>query len=134
MPLSAGQTFLYPLKDGYREHLWIIATDPDESGFVAVVNITSLRGSKDQTIVIRRGEHPFVQWDSCVYYLMAEIKSESDIQAHFDCGEAQVRDSLTPALLEDVVAGFAASDFTRERVRNNVRASRENARNAKTGD
>ena len=65
---------------------------------------------------------------------MAEIKSESDIQAHFDCGEAQVRDSLTPALLEDVIAGFAGSDFTRERVRNYVRASRENARNAKTGD
>jgi len=45
-------------------HLWVIATDPDETGTFAVASFTSLRGAKDQTVVARKGEHPFLKWDS----------------------------------------------------------------------
>jgi hypothetical protein len=52
MSFRAGQTFLYPLTAAEKPHLWVIATDPDAETQFAVVSFTTLRGSKDQTVLI----------------------------------------------------------------------------------
>jgi hypothetical protein len=37
-------------------HLWIVATAPGSDGLFAIVSLTSLKGSKDQTFILRSGE------------------------------------------------------------------------------
>ena len=87
--IYAGLTFLFPMNDTHQiEHLWVVATNPDKDELVAVVNITTLQGAKDQTVVLRSGEHQFVKHDSCVNYTMAEIVKVEKLQERFGSGRA----------------------------------------------
>ena len=125
MAFHAGQTFLFPLDDeNQREHLWIIATEPNNDALFAIASLTSLRGAKDQTVIFRKAEHPFLKWDTCISYAQAEIMSVEKLQAHLQCGRARMHLDATPAVLQLVMRGFSASDFTKNRVRDFVRAAR----------
>lgn len=125
MAFVAGQTFLYPIDNPTATpHLWVIATPPDTDGFFVVVNFTSLKGSKDQTMIIRAGEHPFVRWDTAVNYALAEITDGASLEAKLASGAAELRQPLSTHLLDDVAAGLTASGFTRNRVRSYAQRSR----------
>lgn len=113
----AGQTFLYPLgENAGTAHLWVIATEPNDEGLFAFVSLTSLKGAKDQTVILRKGEHPFLKWDTCVAYALAEISDVDKLQAFVDSRLAKPHEDISPEVLEEIVAGFAASDFTRRRI------------------
>jgi len=117
----SGQTFLFPLNDeNQREHLWIIATEPDREDLFAIASFTSLKGAKDQTVILQRAEHPFLKWDTCISYAQAEIMSIEKLQAHVQCGRAKMHCDASPAILKLVLEGFSASDFTKNRVRDFV--------------
>jgi hypothetical protein len=121
----AGQTFLFPLNDeNQREHLWIIATEPSSERLFAIASFTSLRGAKDQTVIFRAAEHPFLKWDTCISYAQAEIMSVEKLETHLQCGRARMHKDATQAVLQLILAGFSASDFTKNRVRDFVRAAR----------
>ena len=98
------------------EHLWVVATNPNEDELVAVVNITTLRGAKDQTVVLRSGEHQFVKHDSCVNYTMAEIVKVEKLQERFGSGRAKRHSDMTANLTALVLGGFTASPFTKNRI------------------
>ena len=122
MPFHAGQTFLFPLNEGnQREHLWVIATEPNSAGLFAVVSFTSLKGAKDQTVILRKTEHPFLRWDTCVAYALAEIVNADDLHAYCQSGRAKMHQDVAPAILRLILDGFSASDLTRNRVRDFVR-------------
>lgn len=53
-----------------------------------ILNLTTLNGSKDQTVIIGKHEHPFVRWDTCVNYALADIPNVSKLQLYIDRGEA----------------------------------------------
>jgi hypothetical protein len=70
----AGQTFLYPLdEDNRTSHLWIIITEPNSEQRFAVASFTSLKGAKDQTVILGKAEHPFLKWETCVSSAQHEI-------------------------------------------------------------
>ena len=124
----AGQTFLYPLNQAETAHLWIIATNPNPEGEVAVVSFTSLRGAKDQTVIVRAREHDFVRWDTCVCYQLAEVTTTTAIKSKIDSGLAEMKSDVSAELLEEVLVGFTASDMTKNRVREFVRLYRAELR------
>jgi hypothetical protein len=125
VPFHAGQTFLFPLNDeNQREHLWIIATEPNSEGLFAIASFTSLMGAKDQTVIFHKAEHPFLKWDTCISYAQAETMSAEKLQAHLQCGRAKMHRDATPAVLQLVLQGFSGSDFTKNRVREFVRTAR----------
>ena len=123
MPFRAGQTFLFPLDDdNYQEHLWVIATEPNQDGVFAAVSFTSFKGAKDQTVVFRSGEHPFFKWDTCVSYALAEVTSVDALQKYLDGKTARMHADLDPERLKLVLDGFTASDRTKNRVREFIKA------------
>ena len=129
MPFRAGQTYLYPLDDDARtEHLWIIATEPDADGRFATASLTSLKGAKDQTVTLSKNEHPFIKWDSCILYRLAEIATIETPQGNLDGGSARMQQSVRADILELILDGFIASDFTKNRVRVFVREYRRAVR------
>lgn len=100
MPFSAGQTYLFPLNDDtLRAHLWIIATEPNEEGQFATACFTSLKGTKDQTVILQKREHKFIKWDTCVLYAAGEISSIEKLQAYLDCGKAKMYQDVPPDIL-----------------------------------
>jgi hypothetical protein len=50
--------------------------------------------------------------------------SVEKLQAHLQCGRARMHMDATPAVLQLVLGGFSASNFTKNRVRDFVRAAR----------
>lgn len=83
----------------------------------AIVSFSSLRGAKDQTVVLRASEHPFLRWDTCVTYGLADITSREKLQSLMDCGLAKMHtNDLAANLLALVLDGFFASPFTKKRV------------------
>lgn len=129
MPFHAGETFLFPLnEDSQKEHLWVIATEPNSDGLFAIVSFTSLKGAKDQTVILQRTEHPFLKWDTCIAYALAGIVSADDLHAYCECGRAKMHQDITPEILRLVLDGFSASDLTSKRVRDFVRDYRQATR------
>lgn len=127
MTFHAGQTFLYPLNDDNNsEHLWIIATEPNNDGVFAIASLTSLRGAKDQTVILHKGEHPFITHDTCISYAQAEITSAEKLEVRLQCGRAKMHVNATPKVLKDILDGFSAPNYTINRVREFIREVREN--------
>ena len=107
---------------GREEHLWVIATEPNADGLFAIASLTSLKGSKDQTIILSPGEHPFIKWPTCVAYAVADISSSEKLHSHLERGAAKMQQDASEKMLKLVLDGFAASDLTKKRVREFVLA------------
>lgn len=123
MVFHAGQTYLYPLNDESRqEHLWIIASEPDANGQFATASFTSLKGAKDQTVTFLRDEHPFIKRDTCILYALAEINTTEKLQAHLKSGDAKMHQDVPAEMLALILDGFTASNRTKNRVREFVKA------------
>ena len=125
MTFHAGQTFLFPLNDeARREHLWVIATEPNDEGQFATVSFTTLRGAKDQTMVFHKNEHPFLKWDTCILYQLAEISAIDKLESYLECGSARMHQDVPQLMLREILDGFTAFDYTKHGVRNFVREYR----------
>jgi hypothetical protein len=132
--LKSGDAFLYPMNSsGLKHHLHIVATDPDENGLVAIASLTSLKGAKDQTVIIRQGEHPFIRWETVVFFAQAFLIEVSAIEEWLSNGDAQSQVAITHTLLSEIQDGFIASDSTKNRVRDFVAAYRERIRPRSAG-
>jgi hypothetical protein len=117
LAFHAGQTFLYPIEENETAHLWVIATEPNIEGLFAIASLTSLKGAKDQNVILRANEHPFLKWDTCVMYALAEITSEDKVQEYLNTGSDKMQADLSTQVLGLVLDGSTASDRTKNRVR-----------------
>ncbi len=120
----AGETFLYPLNLASREHLWVIVTEPNAEGQFVVVNLNSLRGAKDQTVILFAREHDFVRHDTCVNYARAQLTDNATLQSWLDRGAAKMHRPLRPGVLKLIQDGSTASDVTSKRIVDFIRAYR----------
>ena len=113
--MECGDTFLMPAPGGAATpHLWIVITEPDPvSNFCAIVSVTTLRNSKDQTVLLRVGDHPFIRHDSTIFYGDGMIVDARRLEHEIAAGLAVRRDKCPAATLKLVQQGVAASPFTR---------------------
>lgn len=81
-----------------------------------MVNITTLRSHSDRTVILRKGDHPYILHDSVVSYQDAQELSVVKIQAQIDRGWPQC-DSCSDELLKKVQAGLLASPFTKKSIK-----------------
>jgi hypothetical protein len=112
--LSAGSTFLFDLRGNI--HLWVVASDPDDEGRFLVVSLTSLKGSRDQTVILHGGEHPFLKWPTCVFYQQSDIMTVAQLEQLIASGNAKMRETMAADKTALILDGFLASEFTRKRV------------------
>lgn len=116
--MDCGDTFLMPAPGGAATpHLWIIVTQPDlQTRECAIVSVTTLRHSKDQTVILRVGDHPFIRHDSTIFYGDAMIVDARRLEAEIAAGLALVREKCPPTTLKLVQDGVGASPFTRPKL------------------
>jgi len=116
--MDCGDTFLMPAPGGATiPHLWIIVTQPDpQTHECAIVSVTTLRNSKDQTVILRPGDHPFIRHDSTIFYGDAMIVNARKLEAEIAAGLAVVREKCSAPTLKLVQDGVVSSPFTRPKI------------------
>lgn len=101
-----GDTIDMKDRPGATPHLWIVVTEPHpETGEVVIVNVTTLRAHSNQTVVLRKGDHPFILHDSVVSYQDARIRKVGELSRAIDFGRAGKCDPCSEALLVRVQQG-----------------------------
>lgn len=114
--LRAGDTLLLGPEEDY--HLHIILTDANDDGELILASVTTLqKWTKDRTVVLKKGDHPFIQHDSGIAYSFARIVSAAEIESVVSNKPSLVRQPMSPEVLNRVQAGLLESDFTENGVR-----------------
>ena len=119
--MKSGDTFLMPAPgiSNKTSHLWIVVTDPPTGeNTVIIVSITTLRTRAEKTVVLRKGEHPFVKWDSSVCYTDARLVDAQELDVKAKAGKIKPHDPCTANTLKNVQDGILASDLTPRKVQN----------------
>ena len=114
--MHCGDTFLMAPLLGLDPHLWIIVTEADANGDVVIANVTTLQESADQTVILRKGNHPFIHHDSVVRFGDARIVKMNSIKAQLTAATIQPREACSKELLAEIQAGVLASDHTPRKV------------------
>ena len=122
MDFASGQTYLFPTSQYQTAHLWVISTNPNPDGLMLVVSLTSLKGSKDQTVILHGGEHPFLKWATCAAYNLADLISCDTLEDHLNKGRAKMHANMSPDNTRLILDGFTASQFTKKRIQQFARA------------
>jgi hypothetical protein len=98
-------------------HLWIYVTERHATTHMAViVNVTTLCEGKDQTVILRRADHPFLVHESIVSYGHARIVDCRDIDANIAAKSIVTHQPCSAKLLKEVQDGLFASEHTPRKV------------------
>ena len=116
-PVGAGTTFFLPKPNQSTAHLWVVLTDPDNESppHVAIVNLTS--SAVDDTVILTRGDHPFVRHETYIYYEDAKIVPAQKLVEAVNMGISEYREEFQPAVLERVQDGLLTSPHVSPKVR-----------------
>ena len=98
--MDAGATFLLVAVD---IHLWKIISDPlIDPENVLIVNLTSLTPDKDQSYILRQGDHPWIKHDTCVNYQDSQITTLKKLNAARDAKALILNEPLDPVVLKKI--------------------------------
>lgn len=110
-------TVLYPsgpTNDPDRLHLAIIMTDPDESGEVILVTVSSIRDGipHDDACILNPGDHGFIRRPSYVEYRFAQFVEAEKLNNGVRSGAMQAMDMLDEQVFKRVSEGLLQSLHT----------------------
>jgi hypothetical protein len=116
--MACGDSFLMPAPGGTQtSHLWVFVTEREPVTHQAViVSVTTLREGKDQTLILRKGEHPFLTHESVVAYRHARIVDCRVLDGNLAAGTIQGHETCSAKLLKDIQDGIFASQHTPNKV------------------
>src|SRR3989304_525042 len=116
--LKGGDTVFMPKHADATPHLWVILTNPNVDGLIAIVNITSLNTQPDTTTILQVGDHPFIRHASVVLYSDARIAPLLPIEQGIKMNSGLFRqlDPCSDELLKKICNGIFVSDFTPNKV------------------
>jgi len=98
--MDAGTTFLLVARD---IHLWIILSDPIiDPENVLIVNLTTLTPDKDQSCILRSGDHPWIRHHTCVNYQDSLVTSLKKLTEARDGGALIIQAPLDAAVLKKI--------------------------------
>ena len=101
-----GDTFLLR---GLDDHLIIIISEPAvDPNRIVTANFTSWRADKDQSCVVKIGEHPFIKKRSCVEY-RRDVITLSRYDSLMSSRRLTSRDPVGKPLLGRILQGAAKS-------------------------
>lgn len=114
--VKCGDVFYMAKSVGATPHLWVVLTEPDENGEVAMVNITTLRANSDTAVIIRSNEYYRTTHDSAVHFQDARIVEQENILKAIKGGVCQKCNPCSPALIKKIQEGITKSKLTPQKV------------------
>ena len=101
--MDAGTTFLLSAVD---IHLWIIISDPNlDAENVLIVNLTTLAPRKEQSCVLKVGDHPWIRHDTCVNYGDSQVTTLDKLVAAQNANALMIQSPASPDVLKRIHEG-----------------------------
>ncbi len=121
MPVHEKAALLVPsgtYHDPHKKHLHVICSDPDSTGNVVIVSVTTYTNDLcDQTCILQAHEHPWLNHTSYVLYRKAEIVSAAALQARIDSDDIIERDDMNAQVFLRIKKGLCNSPQTKRKVK-----------------
>jgi len=116
--MRCGDAVLIPAPGGPSiPHLWFLITEPEADSLLCViVSVTTLRSHCDRTLVLQKGEHPFIRHPSVVSFADSRIVDACRIEAGLRAGTMLEREACSPELLHLIQDASLASPHTPNKV------------------
>ena len=117
--IHSGGCLLLPKPDRYaKDHLWVVLTEPHgDSGDVVIVSLTTKRTGSDLTVVLRPGDHSFIDHETVVFYADARIVEAGALTALIALNRERRHDNCSPELLSRIQQGLFDSPFTPKKIK-----------------
>jgi len=114
--LRCGDVVYMAKFPGATPHPWVIVTEPNDNGEIAMVNITTPKSGSDMTVVLEANEHHRVTHRSVVYYQDARITLEEAVRGCVTNGLCIRCDPCSPEMLKKIQDGLPKSERTPKKV------------------
>jgi hypothetical protein len=122
MIIGLGSAFIHREARYLKTHLHIIISNPDPSGLVAKVNLTSCKDRQyDGSCLFDAGDHPFIHEKTFVNYRDANLVLLSQLEGLYQNGSIELR-ADADELLERIWQGAQNSRWTSNEVRDVLRS------------
>ena len=125
--MNVGDTFLN-LNPDTPSHLWVVIAGPTAEDEVAIVNLTTKTLASDDTCVVTKGEHPFVQHATIIDYRRGKMIAKRTLDGAQEHGYLLTQAPVARALLRRIQEGALASRFTQQAIQAAVRPILESDR------
>lgn len=91
------------------DHVRIVISDPtfDE---VVIVGLTTLRKRSDRSCLFQKGDHEFIEHETCVAYEYAEVIHVEELRKRLQDGQARERQPATRHMLGKIWYGAASTN------------------------
>lgn len=117
MQIEPGFTILLPKPSHNVPHLWVVLTEPvGPEGEVVIVNLTSKKAFSDATVVLNRGDHPFVRHPTVVNYSDARLTTAEHLEKAVGVGFDRKAD-----IGEDVLMRIQQGVYSSDRTPSNIK-------------
>ena len=117
--MQQGDTFWAKnVGDGVDEHLLIVISDPDKNpNQLVLVTLTTWERDKDDSCILKQGDHPFVKHDTSVKYdgYNKILPSAATIELLLSQDKLKRREPLRPEILEKILDGANDTRFLTNR-------------------
>ena len=115
---NLGESWMLPKPGQETEHLWVLITRPDPASREAImVNVTTQRPHSDNTTVLNRGDHPFIQRPSVVLYADARTVDARLLDQAVASGSFRAHTAFSDPVLGRIQAGLQTSPFTPKKIK-----------------
>ena len=120
--IGAGSTILFRPPGQPKFHLWLVLTDPDSStGEVVAVMVRTATRYTDDTVVLQKGDHPFIRHESSVHYSSATYFKVNSIAKAIANGHCHLKENLSNTTLTRVREGLLDSPYTVQAIKDYCR-------------
>lgn len=112
-PLArCGETFLLYDEENFSEkpHLHVVITEPDESGRLVLVSITSRRAKSDTMVCLETGDHPFITRSSVITFAFSKIITAARLAEMVASGDATPKERASEQLVARAQKGMLETD------------------------
>lgn len=111
-PSHCGETFLLFDDENFTgtPHLHIVITEPDETGWLVLVSVTTRRAKSDTMVCLDAGDHPFITHPSVITYAYSEIITVTKLTEMIANGDATPKKRASDALVARAQRGMLETD------------------------
>ena len=117
-----GDTILTSTPNNPTRHLWIILAITD-NGKLLSVNLMDSENTHENTVILNKGDHPFVSKPTAIKFSAARELDPQKIQDAISNGMVIPHFPISPELLEEAKRGFLASPYFPESLKRKLRLS-----------
>jgi hypothetical protein len=94
------------------KHMWCVISDPSVNAEqVVVVMFCTWKEYREQVCILKAGDHPFIDRDTCVEFNMGRIMRNADLDRHLGLGNMDLREPLSTQVLKRIRDAASLGDL-----------------------